>query len=549
MNTKLKLTSHVGRDLLAAAGSFKKEDSVVWEYVVNGLQYADPGAIPNIKVNVLPKAKGIEIIDNGRGMSIQDLEGFFTMHGENIDRMRGRPGRGKFGTGKSAAFGIAGQLNIETVQNGFKNCVELTRDMIDQSNGEDIAVNWLEKEIPTDLANGTMIKISNIYLEKLSVPLICSYIERHLGAFRQTKASVAVNNHLCEYLEPEFSESHIFKPNIDQAELLGNIELIIKVSKIPLEPSSQGIVVMAGTGNTVAIEDGGISGKEFGNYLFGSVDVHALETSDSKIQPYDASRSLQLNPAHPTASVLLGFIGSKLDEVRRKLVKESKEAQKTEEARRLAQEAAKLADIINEDYEQYRDRLEKIRSATSRPGNVDALFGNSQQGENDADEYVKGFKQRGILESSTSLEKGNNDLKKGNIDPNIGISGKPDQQGPDTLDPVGGTGKKKSKPRGGFDVKYQNLGPEEYRSRYDSTSLAILINLDHPVVKNALNHNGPEDISFRRLVYEIAFIEYSMAIGYELIKQDPEMPPDDLMFEVRSTLNRVSRAAAFLYTL
>ena len=549
MNNKLKLTSHVGRDLLAAAGSFKKEDSVVWEYVVNGLQYADQGTIPNIKVNVIPKANQIEIIDNGRGMSIQDLEGFFTMHGENIDRKRGRPGRGKFGTGKSAAFGIAGKMNIETVQNGFKNCVELTRDMIDKSDGEDISLNWLEKDISTDLANGTMVKISDIYLEKLSVPLISSYIERHLGAFRQAKASVAVNSHLCEYLEPEFSKSHTFKPNIDQTELLGNIELIIKVSKIPLEPSYQGIVVMAGTGNTVAIEDGGISGKEFGNYLFGEIDVPVLETSDSKIQPYDASRSLQLNPVHPVASALLGFIGSKLDEVRRELVKESKEALKSEESRRLAQEAAKLADIINEDYEQYRDRLEKIRLATSRPGNVDALFGNGKQGENDSDEYAKGFKQRGTLESSTGLDNGNDGLKKGNIDPNIGASGKPDQHGPDTLDPVGGKGKNKSKPRGGFDVKYQKLGAEEYRSRYDSTNLAILINLDHPVVKNALSQNGPEDISFRRLGYEIAFIEYSMAIGYELIKQDPEMPPDDLMFEVRATLNRISRTAAPLYRL
>jgi len=32
---QLKVTSHVGRDLLASAASFKNEAVVVWEYVVN----------------------------------------------------------------------------------------------------------------------------------------------------------------------------------------------------------------------------------------------------------------------------------------------------------------------------------------------------------------------------------------------------------------------------------------------------------------------------------------------------------------------------------
>ena len=56
-----------------------------------------------------------------------------------------------------------------------------------------------------------------------------------------------------------------------------------------------------------------------------------------------------------------------------------------------------------------------------------------------------------------------------------------------------------------------------------------------------------EDTSFRRLAYEIAFAEYAIAFGYERAKQDPDMPSDDLLFEVRDTLNRVSAHAAALY--
>jgi hypothetical protein len=40
--TALKVTSHVGRDLLQSAQLFRHEHAVVWEYVSNGLQYKDP---------------------------------------------------------------------------------------------------------------------------------------------------------------------------------------------------------------------------------------------------------------------------------------------------------------------------------------------------------------------------------------------------------------------------------------------------------------------------------------------------------------------------
>ena len=38
-----------------------------------------------------------------------------------------------------------------------------------------------------------------------------------------------------------------------------------------------------------------------------------------------------------------------------------------------------------------------------------------------------------------------------------------------------------------------------------------------------------------------------MGLGYEVYSQDPTIPADDLLYEVRSSLNRVARAAAVLY--
>src|SRR5947207_10763825 len=103
----LKVTSHVGRDLLQSAASFKTDYAVVWEYVVNSIQYTEDGVIPKVQVTIRARDSELTVSDNGRGMSGSDLHRFFTMHAENFDRLKGRMGRGKFGTGKSAAFGIA----------------------------------------------------------------------------------------------------------------------------------------------------------------------------------------------------------------------------------------------------------------------------------------------------------------------------------------------------------------------------------------------------------------------------------------------------------
>src|SRR5262249_32572634 len=143
---QLKVTSHVGRDLLASTASFKSEAAVVWEYVVNSLQYVDPGVSPRVQVKIRSGRQGLSISDNGRGMSANDLQHFFRMHGENLDRLAGRSGRGKLGTGKSAAFGIANTLRVDTIRQGKRNVVNLLREMVERSGGEDIPVNWEVKD-------------------------------------------------------------------------------------------------------------------------------------------------------------------------------------------------------------------------------------------------------------------------------------------------------------------------------------------------------------------------------------------------------------------
>src|SRR5437879_1215229 len=163
------------------------------------------------------------------------------MHGENIDRKAGRPGRGRFGTGKSAAFGIADLLRITTVFNSKRTKVELSRaDVRAVTTGQEIPVRVLEQEISTDLQNGTLVEIEGIHLRSLDQAGIIHYIERHLSKWPKN-ISVFVNNHECEVTEPPIASEHRFKPEDVFKEILGDVELVVKVAKVPLDEDLRGI--------------------------------------------------------------------------------------------------------------------------------------------------------------------------------------------------------------------------------------------------------------------------------------------------------------------
>jgi len=82
-------------------------------------------------------------------------------------------------------------------------------------------------------------------------------------------------------------------------------------------------------------------------------------------------------------------------------------------------------------------------------------------------------------------------------------------------------------------------------SVYDPITLTILINLEHPLVVAALGDGRVEDTTFRRLSYEMrsASTRWALATSFQT---RPNMPPDDLLYEVPSTLNRISTAAVAL---
>jgi hypothetical protein len=541
---QLAVRTHVGRDLQQTAQLFRTLESAVWEYVSNSLEYVDPGVKPKVDVALDVRRKMITITDNGRGMDHSGLQQFFTMHGENVDRKVGKSGRGKFGTGKSAAFGIARKLRVSTVKDGRRNVVELLLDDIKASEGDEIPLRWLVRDEASSTENGTVIGIEDVLLPRLQPEPLIRNVERHLAYWRSVDPTVYVGSHLCEPWQPSVAATYAFTPSAEQAKVVGDIELTVKVAQAPLPEGLYGIAVTTAPGVLVAIESAGIEAKDFGAYLFGEAEVPALETSGAELAAYDLSRSLKLNPANPVAAVLIGFIGYHLDQVRKGLVEDQRKRRGEQQFQQLEAAAAGIARLLNEDLSSVADRLADIKAMRRRAGHV-AEAGSSGGG-SDTDAWVEGDDEAGLLDvpprhGSTTVAE-----PKGREAPDLARPGHPDPDGTDRVSPRGGD-EAKPRPRGGLQVQFQNLGEDQDRSVYDPASKVIFINLDHPMVAAALGIGGVDDLAFRRLSYEIAFGQYALAVSQEFLKRDPDLTADDVLFEVRDAMRRITRKATNLY--
>jgi hypothetical protein len=536
--------SHVARDLLQNAALFKTDKLVVWEYVSNGLQYVDPVVSPVVQVLLDSKRKCIRISDNGRGMDWAGLQNFFVMHGENIDRKEGRPGRGRFGTGKSAAFGIADKLRITTIRNGRRSIVELSRADIDMMRSEDpIPVRVIEREKSTSQENGTVVDIEGVHLKSLDQAGIIHYIERHLARWPKN-CSVFVNKHECEFFEPPISFQKRFRPEGKLEQKLGAAEMVIKVSKAPLEEDLRGISIYSNGvwhETTLAASEG----REMSQYIFGEIDVPNLDEDKSPIPPFDLSRSMKLNPNNELVQTIYAFISQKVEQVRSELVEWERDRKATEEAKKLEQEASEIASVINEDFEAFRLRVAKAKARAAGGTDLsDALTPASKEEEDllfGAELPAEIVAPLGGPGSEGSGGGGGRTTPRA-LMPLVSPKEGEEKRGR----PAGGADSGR-RPRGGFRVQFKHMGTESYRAQYVPDERTIYINLDHPQLMAALGIGSIEDPAFRRLTYEVAFSEYAVALASELASRDEYVDPSDPIVDIRDTLNRLARKGARLY--
>jgi hypothetical protein len=539
MSKRISVKSHVSRDFLQNAAYFNTLPKVVWEYVSNSLDNGREAVQTTVIAEIRKEEGTLIIADNGTGMSRDDLERFFTMHGENIQRKRGKRVRGRFGTGKSAAFGIAKSLTIDTRKNGKRNVVSLHLDDIKKAtSGGSFEVNEIAIDETTDQEDGTIIEIKEFMTSRLDIDAVIGYIEKHLARYRLT-ANVVINGHTCKFKEPPAIQTVTVSAPKEIEQHIGTPVLTIKIAPFSLDQDERGIDILSeGIWHETTLGD--VEGKELSERLFGEVDVPLFEQVNDDIPSFDNTRNNLLNRANPRVVILIAWVSQELEKVRQTLVQEEKERRKTEQAKKLEREAQRMADILNEDFKNLMMDLEVSRRITgkskSKVSELNSMQGTILPGNGD---QISEWQQAG--QPHGDGHRGKNPPGEGDLP----------REGP-SLMPGESRGAKKeaddsgSKRRSGlFSIEFVNSTTDDLRSHYKRDEHKILINLDHPQIALALNEGGGTQDSrhFLTMVYEVAAVEYAQAIQFERFELEQVDAPD-AVFAIGEAIDRVTRRFA-----
>jgi hypothetical protein len=367
-----------------------------------------------------------------------------------------------------------------------------------------------------------------------------------------------VNHHECRDVEPPIAEEHKFSTKGTPFEgALGDIELTVKVAKSPLEDELQGIAILSqGVWHETTLA--GCERKPFANYLFGTIDVPRIASDKSPIPPFDMSRSMRLNPRNEVVASVIAFIGMHLESIRREIEKRDRERRRNEEAKKLQSQADAIAELINQDFNQWRDQVRQAaakarggrdqlpESAPDLERGVDLIFGDREVAEIVSDTGGPGIGPGDGL----TLGPGPGPAPGPHPGPGPG-SGPMVDAAADASSKKGKKSEVSKAPsrQGGFQVEFMNMGKEEARAKYERDQRTIFVNLDDPQIAAALGPGGSDDPIFRRLAYEVAFSGYAIALASEMAAVSYYLDVSEPIVDIRETLNRLARRAAMLYAV
>ena len=515
----LRVTTHVARDLLQNAAYFNSVPKAVAEYVTNAIDNALPGKPVHCEVSLARDA--IRISDNASGMTYTELSNFFQMHGENVQRQRGRAVRGRFGTGKSAAFGIAGTLQVETVKGGKRNVVELSRaDVMAAKDGQPIPVREVVANEGTRARTGTTIVIKDIHAKNVDADVVRGYLEKVLGRHLRLH-EVIVNGTQCQYHEPASVKTYRFKAPRETAEQIGSATCILKISQAPLTREENTVAILCNGflhANTLA----GKQADPFIEYVFGEVEVPSLDADTGPTPAFDNTRNLTLNMQNPRVQALLAWLAGCLEEVRQELVARDKRRRYSREMRLLRKFAGEIQGVLDDDFRVVQETLPwATMPGARRRGKAKRSRGSDE------------IKITPTGRTQTLIERGRALVNR--------LLGRPEDEP--------GVIKAPPSPRRGgrveFEINYARLGADSPRARYVANRRAIYLNRDHPQMRAAEAEAGLQSVTFKMLSFDVAATDYALAVVSQLADQGVEVAdPIDASEMVQEILDRLGRKAA-----
>ncbi len=541
-----EMESNVARDVLSTAGSFGSLPKVIAEYVTNSIDARINGTPVSVTIakSRYGGATRITISDDASGMNDDDLRRFFFMHAENEGRRRGRKTRGRFGTGKAAAFGIGTSLQVETRQGGRQWRVRLAKDELLAAVAENRKPRpeVLIDGVATTRTHGTDIIIDGI-TRQVDERRIASELRKRLG--RQLDVHRVVLFHTrVETVEPRSVREWTFRSSDEpvQQAIGSGVDCVIKAAATAVDDAIRGVVVTANDFPVAQLEVHG----DYGSRIFGHCEVPALELDDSVPGPYTDARDLMLNEDNVTAGPLAAWIRGNLDLVVAEIAAEERERRAAARDEALRRAASKMEAVLNRHYHG------EFHRARSRAGDVGT------------NPITPTLDQNGEVVQPNPDGTSGYDIptREPNGDGPTPVDGPTDQDErepagehtahPRDHDPLGeGRGDSASaseeRPRrrrsGGFTIEWDNAGRDAPRSNYIESELTILINLDHPEIAAAYAA-GDSSPLFRMLVFEAAAQEYCYATAYQQLEDDPSMDGSDTVQYVRTTIDLLTRDIA-----
>ena len=238
------------------------------------------------------------------------------------------------------------------------------------------------------------------------------------------------------------------------------------------------------------------------------------------------------------------------------MVRRKKEARKSEEAKKFKEIEGEVSNVINNHFNQFRSELAKSKKAVSSGGADIVPDDPDNSSGDDSDFLIPGTE----IPASESGEVVLPDRVGPEIDristeppappPELNPGLEKNEENPTTTASPGG-GAQKRRPRGGFQVKAEHLGKDEWRTRYVSSERTIKVNLDHPQIAAAYAYkDNVDDPIFKRLFYEVAFFEYVNALMFERALSGEYFPDfPDFLQEIGRQMNEIAIKSAFLYSL
>jgi hypothetical protein len=466
-------------------------------------------------VTVGPRRR-IEIADDASGMSRDQLRSFFTMHGENALRRAGRKVRGRFGTGKIAAFGRADRLRVDTVQSGIRNVAELARkDLEDAQAGRPVHVREIVVEEATRAPDGTLVAVEDLQRgTRVDRADIVRYLQRQLGR-HLVRHLVFVEGERVEYAPPEATEEHRFPAPEGVAALAGPVELVVRVAARPLAEEENGIAVLCG-GYLNAMTLAGIEGKPEAQYLFGEIEVAALDDDEAAIPAFMSTRDLTLNPWNPIVAELVPWLRGSLETVRRELVRRAGERRRAAEQQELERLGTELSSLLGSIY-----RGERIRVVAAAPTPIVGMPAIAEPEPIPAEERPRRPRSdKGVPRGPKPLTRAEAD-----VPPPVTVT-MPSLEGERT--PTH------------FRVAFRHSGESSPRAFYVPEERGIVVNLDHPEAVASLANGGPTSPFFAHYCMRTTLEEFTLVMVAEL--GYPDAP--EIAREIRERSDRYSRTFA-----